>query len=199
MTAGQIGIPPTPFYSQDFQYTVNIQGRLSDPAQFEKRGRARAATADGGRLVRLKDVARVELGAQTYSQSLRLNGKPGTGIAIYLTPSANALKVAKLINEKMETLSHDFPKVFPTQSPSTQRRLSRRQLNEVYKTLFEAGILVLIVILVFHCRTGALRLYPPRRSRSPSSGAFAAMAALGFSINSLDLVRHRSRDRHRGR
>jgi HAE1 family hydrophobic/amphiphilic exporter-1 len=180
VTAGQIGIPPTPS-TQDFQYTVNIQGRLSDPAQFENVV-VRAATADGGRLVRLKDVARVELGAQTYSQSFRLNGKPGTGIAIYLTPSANALKVAKLINEKMETLSHDFPKGLSYAIPFNTTTFVETSINEVYKTLFEAGILVLIVILVF-LQNWRASLVPATTIPVTIIGAFAAMAALGFSIN----------------
>ncbi|MBV8818682.1 MAG: efflux RND transporter permease subunit, partial [Acidobacteriaceae bacterium] len=180
VTAGQIGIPPTPA-TQDFQYTVNIQGRLSDPAQFENVV-VRAATADGGRLVRLKDVGRVELGAQTYSQSFRLNGKPGTGIAIYLTPSANALEVAKLVRGKMETLSHDFPTGLSYSIPFDTTTFVETSINEVYKTLFEAGILVLIVILVF-LQNWRASLVPATTIPVTIIGAFAAMAALGFSIN----------------
>lgn len=179
-TAGQIGIPPTP-PTQDFQYTVNIQGRLSDPAQFENVV-VRAATADGGHVVRLKDVARVELGAQTYSQSFRLNGKQGIGIAIYLTPSANALEVAKLVRNKMETLSHDFPAGLSYAIPFNTTAFVETSINEVYKTLGEAGVLVLIVILLF-LQDWRASLVPATTIPVTIIGAFAAMAALGFTIN----------------
>ena len=88
VTAGQVGAPPAP-PGQDFQYTVNVEGRLADPAEFGNII-VKVDSANGGQITRVKDVGRVELGAQTYSQSSRLNGKPAAGIAIYQLPTANA-------------------------------------------------------------------------------------------------------------
>ena len=92
MTAGQVGTPPAP-KGQDFQYTVDIQGRLSTPEEFANII-VKTAQGNGGRILRLKDIGRVELGAQTYAQTSKLNGKPNAGIAIYQLPEANALDVA---------------------------------------------------------------------------------------------------------
>src|SRR5579863_1292357 len=89
VTGGQVGMPPAP-ENQDFQYTVNVEGRLSDPAEFGNII-VKASTSNGGQIVRVKDVGRVELGAQTYSQVFELNGNPAAGIAIYQSPGANAL------------------------------------------------------------------------------------------------------------
>jgi HAE1 family hydrophobic/amphiphilic exporter-1 len=180
VTGGQIGIPPTP-PGQDFQYTVNIQGRLSDPAQFENIV-VRSATANGGRLLRVKDVARVELGAQTYSQAFRLDGRPAAGISIYLTPSANALAVAKLVQEKMVELARDFPAGLRYSIPFDTTTFVQTSINEVYVTLGEAGVLVLIVILVF-LQNWRASLVPATTIPVTIIGAFAAMAALGFTIN----------------
>jgi HAE1 family hydrophobic/amphiphilic exporter-1 len=180
VTAGQVGIPPAP-RTQDFQYTVNIEGRLTDPAQFEDIV-VRSANTNGGRLVRVKDVARVELGAQTYSQTFELGGKPAAGIAIFLTPAANALAVAGSVGQKMETLSHDFPPGLHYSIPFDTTTFVQTSINEVYVTLGEAGILVLIVILVFLQNLRAT-LVPSTTIPVAIIGAFAAMAALGFSVN----------------
>jgi HAE1 family hydrophobic/amphiphilic exporter-1 len=180
VTAGQIGIPPAP-RTQDFQYTVNIEGRLTDPTQFEDIV-VRAANANGGRLVRVKDVARVELGAQTYSQTFELNGKPAAGIAIYLTPAANALAVADLVAKKMAALSHDFPPGLRYAIPFDTTTFVQTSISEVYVTLAEAGVLVLIVILVFLQNLRAT-LVPATTIPVTIIGAFAAMAALGFTVN----------------
>jgi HAE1 family hydrophobic/amphiphilic exporter-1 len=180
VTAGQIGIPPTP-PTQDFQYTVNIQGRLADPAQFGNIV-VRSATADGGRLVRLKDVARIELGSQTYSQTFSLDGKPAAGIAIYLTPAANALAVAGSVKKKMAALSRDFPPGLSYAIPFNTTTFVETSINEVYVTLAEAGVLVLIVILAF-LQNWRASLVPATTIPVTIIGAFAAMAAFGFSVN----------------
>jgi HAE1 family hydrophobic/amphiphilic exporter-1 len=180
VTAGQVGIPPAP-RTQVFQYTVNIQGRLNDPTQFENIV-VRSANTNGGRLVRIKDVARVELGAQTYSQTFELGGKPAAGIAIYLTPAANALAVADSVARKMEALSHDFPPGLHYAIPFDTTTFVQTSINEVYITLAEAGVLVLIVILVFLQNMRAT-LVPSTTIPVAIIGAFAAMAALGFSVN----------------
>jgi HAE1 family hydrophobic/amphiphilic exporter-1 len=107
VTAGQVGMPPAP-KDQAFQYTVDILSRFSDPAQFADII-VKDQTATGGKLVRVKDVAHIELGAQTYSQDFKLNGRPGAGIAIFQTPEANSLAVAKEVKAKMEVLGKRFP------------------------------------------------------------------------------------------
>src|SRR5207244_8310924 len=98
--AGKVGMPPAP-KEQTFQYTVDIVSRLNDPGQFADII-VKDQTAQGGRLVRLKDIGRIDMGAQTYSQDFKLDGKPAAGIAIYQTPDANSLKVAKEVAAKME-------------------------------------------------------------------------------------------------
>ncbi|MCH7686115.1 MAG: efflux RND transporter permease subunit [Planctomycetes bacterium] len=105
VAAGQIGAPPSP-PGQNFQYTINTLGRLTDKEQFEQ---MIVKTGEDGRLVRVKDVARVELGAQTYAMSVELNGAPSIAIAIYQLPGANALSVKKSIVEEMNKLAVDFP------------------------------------------------------------------------------------------
>ena len=107
VTAGQVGMPPAP-KDQAFQYTVDILSRFSDPSQFADII-VKDQTATGGKLVRVKDVAHIELGAQTYSQNFKLNGRPGAGIAIFQTPEANSLAVAKEVKAKMEELGKRFP------------------------------------------------------------------------------------------
>jgi HAE1 family hydrophobic/amphiphilic exporter-1 len=180
VAAGQIGVPPAPA-SQDFQYTVDIQGRIDNPAQFSEIV-VKAQTEQGGRLVRLKDIGRVELGAQTYSQICRLNGKPAAGLAIYQLPDANALDVAKRVRAKMAELSHAFPQGLTYSIPFDTTAFVNASINEVYMTLAEAGVLVLVVILVF-LQNFRATLVPATTVPVTIIGAFAAMAALGFTIN----------------
>ncbi|HKV17193.1 MAG TPA: efflux RND transporter permease subunit, partial [Reyranella sp.] len=180
VTAGQVGTPPAA-KGQNFQYTVDIEGRLSDPAQFENIV-VKSETGDGGRILRLKDVARVELGAQTYAQNFRLDGKPGAGIAIYQAPGANALQVAGAVHNKMEELKKGFPPGLTYLVPFDTTTFVKTSIHEVFMTLIEAGILVLIVIVVFLQDWRAM-LVPATTIPVTIIGAFAAMAALGFTIN----------------
>jgi len=180
VAAGQIGVPPAPS-SQNFQYTVDIQGRIDNPAQFADIV-VKAQTEQGGRIVRLKDIGRVELGAQTYSQICKLNGKPAAGLAIYQLPDANALDVAKRVRAKMAELSRAFPQGLTFSVPFDTTAFVNASINEVYMTLAEAGVLVLIVILVF-LQNFRATLVPATTVPVTIIGAFAAMAALGFTIN----------------
>ena len=173
-------MPPAPS-SQNFQYTVDIQGRIDNPAQFADIV-VKAQTEQGGRLVRLKDIGRVELGAQTYSQICKLNGKPAAGLAIYQLPDANALDVAKRVRAKMAELSRAFPQGLTYSVPFDTTAFVNASINEVYMTLAEAGALVLIVILVFLQNFRAV-LVPATTVPVTIIGAFAAMGALGFTIN----------------
>jgi hydrophobic/amphiphilic exporter-1 (mainly G- bacteria), HAE1 family len=132
VTAGQIGAPPAPA-GQSFQYTLNVTGKLSDPAEFAgvilKTGRA-------GEITRLRDVGRVELGAQTYSQVFTLDGKPAAGLAIFQAPGANALDVATEVRKKMAVLARDFPQGLVADIPFDTTRFVEQSIHEVYKKLF---------------------------------------------------------------
>ncbi|MGH7153055.1 MAG: efflux RND transporter permease subunit, partial [Acetobacteraceae bacterium] len=177
VAGGQVGAPPAPA-DQAFQYTVNVEGRLADPAQFG----AIVVKSQNGSLVRVRDVARIELGAQTYSQAFRLNGKQAAGMAIYQNPDANALQVAALVHAKMQELAKSFPPDLTYGIPFDTTGFVKTSIHEVYKTLIEAGILVLIVILVFLQDWRAM-LVPATTVPVTIIGAFAAMAALGFTVN----------------
>ncbi len=178
VTAGQVGIPPTP-PGVNFQYTIDIQGRLSDPDQFAN---VIVKTGDNGQITRLSDVGRVELGAQTYSQNFTLDGKQAAGIAIYQSPGANALDVEHAVKTRMEVLAKDFPQGLVYSVPFDTTVFVNASIYEVYKTLIEAGVLVLVVIMVFLQDWRAM-LIPATTVPVTIVGAFALMWALGFTVN----------------
>jgi HAE1 family hydrophobic/amphiphilic exporter-1 len=180
VTAGQTGSPPAPA-NQAFQYTINIEGRLTTPEQF---GDIVIKTAEGtgGLITRVRDVARVELGAQNYGQTFTLNNQPSAGIAIYQSPGANALQVASEVRKTMDTLAKSFPQGLTYSVPFDTTLFVTASIDEVYKTLVEAGLLVLVVILVF-LQDWRATLVPASTIPITVIGAFAAMAALGFTIN----------------
>ncbi len=178
VTAGQVGSPPTP-PDQAFQYTLNINGRFDDASQFEN---VIVKTGSNGDVTRLRDVGRVELGAQTYSQVFALDNHPAAGIGVYQSPGANALDVAKEVKKKMTELSRAFPQGLAYDIPFDTTKFVTASIDEVYKTLIEAGVLVLVVILVFLQDWRAM-LVPATTVPVTIIGAFAAMAALGFTVN----------------
>ncbi|MDI7862777.1 multidrug efflux RND transporter permease subunit [Rhizobiaceae bacterium n13] len=180
VTAGQVGLPPVP-EGQDFQYTLNVSGRLNDAPDYENII-VKVEAQDGGRITRIRDIGRVELGAQTYSQSFLQDGRPAAGIGIFQLPEANAIAVAEEVNAKMEVLARDFPPGLEHQMPFDTTRFVNASISEVYATLIEAGVLVLVVILVFLQDWRAM-LVPATTVPVTIIGAFAAMAALGFTIN----------------
>ncbi|HTV32508.1 MAG TPA: efflux RND transporter permease subunit [Methylocella sp.] len=180
VAAGQTGMPPAP-KDQDFQYTIDIQSRFDDPSQFADII-VKGQTAQGGRLIRVKDIGRIELGSQTYSQICNLNGAPAAGIAIYQTPDANSLQVAKEVAAKMTELSRRFPQDLKYDIPYDTTIFIKASVDEVYTTLYEAGILVLVVILVF-LQNFRATLVPATTVPVTIIGAFAGMAALGFTVN----------------
>ncbi len=182
VTAGQIGMPPAP-ETQDFQYTVNVHGALDAVEEFEQ---IIVKSDNTGQITRLGDIARVELGAQTYSQFFDYDGKPSGGIAIYQLPEANALNTADAVDAAMKRLSENFPEDLAYQIPFDTTRFVRDSVNEVYWTLAEAGILVLIVIVVF-LQDWRATLVPATTVPVTIVGAFAGMALMGFSINLLTL------------
>jgi HAE1 family hydrophobic/amphiphilic exporter-1 len=178
VTAGQVGMPPTPS-GQAFQYTLNVNGRLDDASQFED---IIVKTGNNGDVTRVRDVGRVELGAQTYSQVFSLNNKPATGIGVFQSPGANALEVEKAVKQKMTALAAGFPQDVKFDVPFDTTKFVSASIDEVYKTLIEAGFLVLVVILVFLQDWRAM-LVPATTVPVTIIGAFAAMAALDFTVN----------------
>ncbi len=180
VAAGQIGMPPAPS-SQDFQYTVDVQSRLNDPDQFSDII-VKDQTSQGGRLIRIRDIGRIELGAQTYAQEFKLNGRPAAGIGIYQTPEANSLQVGAEIKATMAELSRRFPAGLHYAIPYDTTTFVNDSINEVYSTLYQAGILVLIVILVF-LQNFRATMVPATTVPVTIIGAFIGMAALGFTVN----------------
>jgi HAE1 family hydrophobic/amphiphilic exporter-1 len=178
VTAGQIGAPPAP-KGQSFQYTIEVASRLDDPGQF---GAVVVKTGADGEMTRVRDIGRVELGAQTYGQFFDLDGKQAAGMAIFLAPGANALDVAGRVDAKMKELARAFPQGVAYSIPFNTTIFVSQAVHEVYKTLLEAAVLVLIVIIVFLQDWRAM-LVPATTVPVTIIGAFAAMAALGFSIN----------------
>ena len=178
VTAGQVGMPPVQG-SQAFQYTLNIAGRLDDAEQFEN---VIVKTGNRGEITRVRDVGSVELGAQTYGQIFTLNGKPAAGMAIFQSPGANALNVANAVKARMTALEKDFPEGMVATVPFDTTVFVSQSIKEVYKTLIEAGVLVLVVILLFLQDWRAM-LVPATTVPVTIIGAFAAMAALGFTVN----------------
>lgn len=178
VTAGQVGAPPTPA-GQAFQYTLNVNGRLDDKSEFEG---IIVKTGSNGDVTRVRDVGWVELGAQTYSQVFSLNNKPSTGIGVFQSPGANALEVEAAVQKKMAALAKGFPQDIKYDTPFDTTKFVSESINEVYKTLIEAGLLVLVVILIFLQDWRAM-LVPATTVPVTIIGAFAAMAALGFTVN----------------
>ena len=184
VAAGQIGMPPTPA-GQDFQITANVPAELSDAAEF---GQIILKTdgGAGGQVTRIRDVGRVELGARSYSQLFKVDGNPAGGIAIYQLPGANALNTAKGVKKLLDSLAPGFPTGLVYDIPFDTTAFVRQSISEVYHTLFEAGVLVLIVIIVF-LQNWRATLVPATTVPVTIIGAFAAMAAMGFSVNLLTL------------
>jgi HAE1 family hydrophobic/amphiphilic exporter-1 len=182
VAAGQVGQPPAE-KGQNFQYIVTALGRLSDPRQF---GEIVVKTESGGRVTYLKDVATIELGAQTYDQFSLKGGKPAASLGIFQLPGSNALAVAQNVRKAMEELKTTFPPGLRYEYPIDTTEFVDASIHEVYKTLIEAGVLVLIVILVFLQDWRAV-LIPATTVPVTIIGAFAALAALDFSVNMLTL------------
>ncbi|TRC85950.1 multidrug efflux RND transporter permease subunit [Mesorhizobium sp. WSM4303] len=178
VTAGQVGAPPAPD-GQSFQYTIEVSSRLDDPDQF---GAVIVKTGANGDLTRVRDVGRVELGAQTYGQFFNLDGQQAAGLAIFLSPGANALDVAGKVEARMKELSGEFPQGLAYSIPFNTTIFVSQAIDEVYKTLLEAAVLVLIVILLFLQDWRAM-LVPATTVPVTIIGAFAAMLALGFTVN----------------
>ena len=189
--AGQIGGPPVAS-PQAFQLTVNVPGLLSDPDQFanivikSQTGASATSGTTAAKIVRIRDVGRVELASVNYNMLSNFRGQPCAAIGIFLTPDANALTVAKEVSTAVKRMAKSFPADIHYEIPFDTTVFVSASIEEVYKTLFEAGVLVLAVILLF-LQSFRATLVPATTVPVTIIGAFAAMAALGFSINLLTL------------
>jgi len=182
VSAGELGAQPT-IPGQQLDATVTAQSRLETPEQF--RNIVLKASTEGG-VVRLRDVARVELGAQSYAVISRMNGLPAAGIAIQLAPGANALTTADAVKAKATELASTFPPGVKLAFPVDNTTFIRLSIDDVIKTLVEATLLVVIVMFVFlqHWRT---TLIPAIAVPVVLLGTFAVLAAFGYSINTLTM------------
>lgn len=180
--AGSIGDPPQAAGVQ-FQYPVNVKGRLTTPEEF---GNVIIRTQPNGAYLRVRDVARVELGANTYSTKGQFNGNSSVVIAIYQQPSANAVALAKSVKAKLAELSKSFPTGINYTVTYDATVFVVKSIEEVVQTLFEAIVLVLIVVFVFLGNFRAT-LVPILAVPVSLVGTFAGFAALGFSINLLTM------------
>src|SRR5574340_712303 len=182
VSAGAIGDQPA-VPGQPTSATIVVAGQLGDPAQFG--AIVLRANADGSS-VRLRDVARVELGGQGYGVFSRLNGRPNTGVGVQLAPTGNALETADLIRARMEELKRYFPPGVEYRIPFDSSKFVRISIRQVVETLAEAVGLVFLVMLVF-LQSLRYTLIPTVVVPVSLLGTFGGMYALGFSINVLTL------------
>ena len=182
VAAGQIGQPPAP-KGQVFQYTMSTLGRLADDEQF---GDMILRSDTEGRIIRLRDVARTELGALGYNQVCTLDSPPPLSLSLYHLPGSNALETAHRVRTKMEELKDRFPNGVDYAIVYDTTPFIQESVNEVFHTLRDAVILVAIVVLVF-LQGWRAAIIPLVAVPVAVVGTFAAMAAVGFSLNSLTL------------
>jgi multidrug efflux pump len=182
VAAGQLGQPPVSS-GQVFQYTMSTMGRLTDPKEF---GDMILKSDARGRIVRLADVAQIELGAQSYDQNCTLDGRPSVALSVYQLPGSNALQTAKRVRDKMEELKNRFPEGIAYDIVYDTTPFIDQSINEVFKTLRDAVILVAVVVLLF-LQNWRSAIIPLVAVPVAIIGTFAVMAMMGFSLNNLTL------------
>ncbi|MDX5985164.1 efflux RND transporter permease subunit [Sphingomonas echinoides] len=182
VSAGQLGAQPAPA-SQMLNATVSIQSRLQTPEQF---GAIRLKTDSAGAVVRLRDVARVELGAADYGFNTRYNGEPASGIGIKLAPGANALATVTAIKARVAELSKTFPSDVKVIYPYDSTPFVRLSIEQVIHTLIEAVVLVFFVMFLF-LQNWRATLIPTIAVPVVLLGTFGVLAVAGYSINTLTL------------
>jgi len=180
--AGQVGGEPIPS-GQKFTYTVRAQGRLQTPEEF---GNIVVRADPDGSLVRVKDIARIDLGAQTYNLRSRLNGQPSAILAIYQLPGTNALKAAQGVRKLMAEAKQRFPADMEYAVSLDQTLSVTEGLHDIVKTLFEALALVVLVVFIF-LQGWRATLIPLCAVPVSLVGTFVLFPLFGFSINSLSL------------
>ena len=183
VAAGVVGGPPLPRGASQFEYTMNVQGRLTDPAQFED---LIVNVGDDGRVTQFRDVGRVELAAADYSTAMTYNGRPSVAMAVFQLPGTNAIQTATAINARMAELKKRFPAGVDYSVPYDTTRFVRESIRDVLHTLFIAIGLVAFVVLIFlqKWRTSIVPLIAIPVSLI---GTFAVMWVAGFSLNILTL------------
>ncbi|MCV6585735.1 MAG: efflux RND transporter permease subunit [Marinibacterium sp.] len=182
VSAGQVGAPPVP-EGQTFQYTIKSKGKLVSAEEF---GDIVVRTGTAGSIVRIKDLARVELGSNYYNASGRFDGKPSTVLAIYQAPGANALAVAERVNAELDRLSASFPNDVEYQVPYDSTRFVEQSLNDVINTLMLTFALVISVVFIFLGNWRAT-IIPAVAIPVSLIGTFALLLALGMSLNTISL------------
>jgi HAE1 family hydrophobic/amphiphilic exporter-1 len=181
IAAGAIGQPPAPG-DQPYQISVRAEGRLTEPAEFENA----ILKSTGGTLVRLRDVGRAEVGAETYASRLRFNGREAVGFGVAQLPTANALDVYNRVTEELARLSRNFPPGLKYQVAFDSTTVISESIREVLKTLLEAIALVVLVMFLF-LQDWRATIIPTITIPVSLVGTFAFVTLLGFSINTLTL------------
>jgi hydrophobe/amphiphile efflux-1 (HAE1) family protein len=180
VAAGQLGMPPN---DTEFQIALNAAGRLNDPQQFRD---VIVKTGEDGEVVRLGDVARVELGAQAYGIRSLLDNKPSIAIPVFQSPGSNALELSKEVRTTMEELKKSFPQGMDYGILYDPTQFVRQSIDAVLHTLLEAVALVVLVVILF-LQTWRASLIPLIAVPVSAIGTFAVLLAFGFSINTLSL------------
>jgi hydrophobe/amphiphile efflux-1 (HAE1) family protein len=180
--AGQVGRLPAP-EEQQFQYSVEVRGRLTEPEEFAN---IVVRALPDGSFIRVKDVARVELGAKDYTFVSRYNGKPAASFSISLTPDASALETSELIRAALAELAGSFPADLHYEVVHDNTVFVRASLESVMHTFFEALLLVLLVVFLF-LQSWRATLIPMLAVPVSLVGTFAAFVLLGFTINTLTM------------
>jgi len=180
--AGQVGQLPAPD-DQQFQYSVQVRGRLTDPEEF---GDIIVRAQPNGNFIRIKDVARVELGAKDYNFSTRYNGKPAAAFSINLTPDGSAIETSQLLLSRLDELARSFPPDLKYDVVHDSTVFVKASLESVAATFFEALLLVLIVVFLF-LQSWRATLIPMLAVPVSLVGTFAVFVLLGFTINTLTM------------
>jgi len=183
VAAGIVGGPPLPMQSAAFQYTLNAQGRLTDPSEF---GDIVVKVGLDGRITRLKDIGRVELGGADYNTTVDYDGHPTVGLAVFQLPGTNAINTANVIYAKMEQLKQRFPPGMDYAIAHDTTPFVRESIKDLIKTLLIAVSLVALVVLVF-LQNWRASLVPILAIPVSLVGTFAMMWLVGFSLNMLSL------------
>ncbi len=182
VSAGYVGQTLDSNADNAFQYTLNVQGRLSDAAQFDDI----VIRNDGTEMLRLGDIATIEIGSETYASSSRLRGKPTAALAVYQSPGSSSLAVSKAVKAKMEELAEAFPPEVEYQIALDTTDVVRSSIHEVLYTFVETTVLVVLVIFLF-LQNWRATLIPCLTIPVSLVGTLAVMQLLGFSINTLTL------------
>jgi hydrophobe/amphiphile efflux-1 (HAE1) family protein len=182
VAAGVVGAPPMP-QKVDYQLSVNARGRLIDEQEF---GDIIVKTGTGGQMTRLRDVARIELASGSYSLRSMLDNKDAVGIGIFQAPGSNALQLSSTVRSTMEQLKKNFPQGVDYRIVYDPTTNVRDGIREVVKTLFEAIMLVVLVVVIF-LQTWRASVIPLVAVPISIVGTFAILLSFGFSINTLSL------------